>query len=338
MTKRVAINGFGRTGRQALKAIWHQHKHELEVAAIGLEHIEDVPAAAHLLRFDSNYGRFSAPVSLSDCELTVGDWKIPLVTADDPSQLPWADHGIDIVIEASGAYTEGRAAEGHLAAGARKVVITDASDDADFTMIFGVNDAEYDPVEHHLLAADTETTNALAVVLEALVGRFEIRNAVVAAVRAYSNTQKLIDATDPDLRRARSAPTSIVPTESRPTTAVGLFVPEMAGRISGYAVRVPVPVVSILELTMQLGEETTADELNGVLREAAAGPLSAVLAVSDEELVSSDYRRDTHSAVIDAPSTMTNGPMVKLSAWYDNEWGYSSRVADVASVIASRSQ
>jgi glyceraldehyde 3-phosphate dehydrogenase len=337
MSTRVAINGFGRTGRQALKTIWHQHRDSLSIAAIGLEDIKDVPAAAHLLRFDSNYGRFEAPVSVADCELSVGDWQIPLVAADSLAELPWDDLGIDIVIEASGAYTSGRKAAGHLEAGARKVVITSASDGADFTMIYGVNEDEYDAATHDIICVDTETTNALAVVLRALLGGHSIKNAVVSAVRAYSNTQKLIDATDSDLRRARSAPTSIVPTRSRATTAVSDFVPEMAGRISGYAVRVPVPVVSILELTLQLAEEASAEAINDVLRDAAAGPLGSVLAVSEEELVSSDFRRSTFSAVVDAPLTMTNGPLAKVSAWYDNEWGYSSRVGDVANVIATRS-
>ncbi|MFN2116027.1 MAG: type I glyceraldehyde-3-phosphate dehydrogenase [Anaerolineae bacterium] len=336
MTKRVAINGFGRTGRQALKTIWYQHRDTLQIAAIGLEDMEDVPAAAHLLKHDSNYGRFDAPVSVADSELSVGDWRIPLVAAERLEDLPWADLGIDIVLEASGAFMGGRSAAGHIEAGARKVVITAESDTADFTMIYGVNEDEYDPRKHHVVSADTETTNALAVVLRAMLSGYEIENAVVSAVRAYTNTQKLIDSTDSDLRRARSAPTSIVPTRSRATTAVADVVPEVAGRIRGYAVRVPVPVVSILELTLQLSSEATADAINEVIREAAAGPLGRVLAVSEDELVSTDFRRSEYSAVLDAPSTMTNGRLAKLSAWYDNEWGYSSRVGDVADVIAER--
>jgi len=335
MTTRVAIHGFGRTGRQALKVIWRHHRPALEVAAIGLQRLDEAPAAAHLLRHDSTYGRFDETVVVVDGRLRIGDATVPLVSADTPAGLPWRALGIDVVIEATGAYTAAADARGHLEAGARKVIITAASEHADLTVLYGVNEAAYDPGRHHVLATDTETTNALAVVLSALVGSVPVERALVTAVRAYTNAQKLLDTTDVDLRRARAAPVSIVPTTSRAATAVGLFLPAMAGRLDGTSMRVPVPVVSILELTLRLGEAVAADRINEALRAAAAGPAGHVLAVSDKPLVSSDYRGSRFSAVVDAPLTMTIGPLAKLSAWYDNEWGYSNRVADVAAMVGA---
>jgi glyceraldehyde 3-phosphate dehydrogenase len=335
MTARVAIHGFGRTGRQAFKAIWQHHRHELEVAAIGLTELKNAAAAAHLLTHDSNYGRFDVPTRVVDGQLHVGPESIPIVAAPEPAELPWGRLGVDIVIDATGVNEERERAAGHLAAGARKVIVTAPSEDADFTLIYGVNEGRYDPRRHDVISAGSDTTNALAPMLVALDG-FEIRSAFVTAVRAYTNAQKLIDAADPDLRRARSAPTSIVPTTTRSAATIGRVLPEMAGRISGYAVCVPVATVSILELTAQLAAAVPAAELNDAFRQAAEGRLGQVLATSDEQLVSTDYRGSRFSAVVDLPLTMTIGPLAKISAWYDNEWGYSCRLADVAAVLADR--
>ncbi len=340
MSARVAIHGFGRTGRQAFKAIWRHHwganghPGALEVAAIGVENPDVAAAAAHLLKHDSNYGKFAPAVSVVDQSLRVGEAEIPLVSASELGGLPWARLGIDIVIEATGRYATGRAAMGHLEAGANKVIISAPSEDADFTLIYGVNQGAYDPARHHLVSAGSDTTNALAPLLQALRDAFEIKHAFMTAVHAYTNEQKLIDMTDTDLRRARSAPTSIVPTTTRADKAIGQVFPDMAGRLRGYAVRVPVATVSILQLTSHLAAPATPDEINAAFHRAAAGPLGDVLAVSDAPLVSSDFRGDAHSAIVDAPSTLTIGPLAKVSAWYDNEWGYSCRVADVAAHIA----
>jgi len=334
MTARVAIHGFGRIGRQVLKAMWRQHQGDLEIAAVGLYGMEDAPAAAHLLKYDSNYGLFEPPVSVVDDHLVIGDLRVPLVAADALSELPWGDLGIDIVLEATGAYADGRVSEGHLAAGARKVLITSNCDDADLTVIYGVNEDAFDAARHDIVATDTETTNAIAVVMTPIVAAFDVQGVLVSAVRAYSNEQKLLDTTDVDLRRSRAAPRSIVPTTAHWPDSIGRFLPALHGKIDGFAVRVPVSVVSMVEITMHLAEATTAAEINARLAEAAGGPLGRVLAVSDEPLVSSDYRGCPHSAVVDLPLTITNGPMAKVAAWYDNEWGYSSRVADVAKVIA----
>jgi glyceraldehyde 3-phosphate dehydrogenase len=336
MSARVAIHGFGRTGRQAFKAIWKHHRGTLDVAAIGIENHDAAAAAAHLLKYDSNYGKFGPAVSIVGQNLRVGDTEIPLVTASELAGLPWAGLGIDIVIEATGRHASDRLAMGHLEAGAGKVIISAPSEDADFMMIFGVNQGDYDPARHHLVSAGSDTTNALAPLVQVLRDTFEVKNAFLTAVHAYTNEQKLIDQTDTDLRRARSAPTSIVPTTTRADKAIGQVFPDMDGRLRGYAVRVPVSTVSILQLTCHFGAPATADEINAAFRRAAAGPLGAVLAVSDAPLVSSDFRGNPHSAILDAPSTLTIGSLAKVSAWYDNEWGYSCRVADVAAYIAEQ--
>ncbi len=334
--RRVAIHGFGRTGRQAFKAIWHYYPDLLELAAVGVKEPEDAPAAAHLLKFDSNYGRFSPDVQVTDGELHVGDSRLPIITAPSTSEAPWERLGVDIVIDATGAHVSGDLSRGHLEAGARKVVVTAPSDDADFTLIYGVNDSEYDPNEHHVVSTGSDTANALAVVCRALTQSFDVRGAIMTSVRAYTSTQKLLDRSDDDLRRSRAAPQSIVPTGTTAAEAVVAVCPEVAGRLNGYAVRVPVPTVSILELTAHFAEPVSAEEVVGAFHKAAEGPLGKVLAVSEQPLVSRDFVGNRHSAVVDAPSTLTIGPLAKLAAWYDNEWGYSCRVADAAALLATK--
>lgn len=335
MSARVAIHGFGRTGRQAFKAIWKHYREQLDVVAIGLERLDEAPSAAHLLKYDSNYGRFGPRVAIEGGDLVVGDHAIPLVSGSLPG-LPWAALGVDIVIEASGAYTAARSAAGHLEAGANKVLITAPSEDADYTLIYGVNEEAYEPARHDIVSAGSDTTNALAPVVQALRSAFSVKGALMTAVHAYTNEQQLIDSTDVDLRRARSAPTSIVPTTTRAAKAIGQVFPDMAERLSGFAVRVPVPTVSILQLTAHLATEESVESINTAFRRAAEVSLGGVLAVSDAPLVSSDFRGNRASAIIDLPSTLTNGPLAKVAAWYDNEWGYSCRVADVAAHIAAR--
>ncbi|MEO8082753.1 MAG: glyceraldehyde 3-phosphate dehydrogenase NAD-binding domain-containing protein [Ardenticatenales bacterium] len=333
---RVAIHGFGRTGRQAFKAIWERHRDQLEVAAIGLANPGDAAAAAHLLQYDSNYGRFGPLVRVHDNALHVDDTHIPFVTAAHLADLPWRAHGIDIVIEATGQYEHGDEARGHIEAGARHVVVTAPSDRADCTVIYGVNEGDFDPARHAIVSSGSDTTNALAPVLMVLEESFALKNAMLTAVRAYTNAQKLVDSTDHDLRRARSAPTSIVPTTTRAAKAVAQVLPAVAGKVSGYAVRVPVPTVSFLEVTAQFEAPVSVDAINDAFRAAASGPLGRVLAVSDLPLVSTDFRGNPNSAIIDAPFTMGIGPLAKISAWYDNEYGYSNRVADVVAYIGDR--
>ncbi len=331
---RLAIHGFGRTGRQAFRAIWTRHRDCLDLAAVGVRDREEVAAAAHLLQYDSNYGRFPGEVRANRDSLTVDGVPIRVVASPSLDGLPWAELGIDIVIEATGAYTRRAQAAGHLARGAAKVIIAAESPDADLTIVYGLNEAAYDPRRHDVVATESGPGNALALVVKVLDEHFGIENAVMTAVRAYTNQQKLLDSTDRDLRRARAAPVSIVPASSRAADGVSALLPQVAGRLTGYALHVPVATVSILELTAQLRSPQAAAAVNDAFREAAACPLGRVLAVSDQPLVSSDFIGDRHSAVVDASLTVAVGPLVKVGAWFDNEWGYSNRVAEVAVWLA----
>ena len=333
--KKVAIHGFGRIGRQVLKAIEAHHADSLEVAAIGLADLATAQSVAHLLKYDSNYGPYIGNIRVEDQHLIFNESRIPLVSADSPADLPWSELGIDVAIDATGEHVRDGLAAGHLSAGAKRVLLAAPSDDADFTMIFGVNEGDYSPADHRIVSAGSDTTNALAPVARVLEDAFGLKDALMTTVHAYTNEQKLLDSPDIDLRRARSAPTSIVPTSTRADKAIGQVYPDMAGRISGYAVRVPVPAVSILQLTAHLDRPATKDTINQAFSIAADGPFGSVLDYSDEPLVSTDYRGCCYSAVIDSLATVVNGPLVKVSAWYDNEHGYACRVADVAKVLTA---
>lgn len=331
---RVAIHGFGRVGRQIFKAFWDLAPAGMEVAAIGLSRPEDAPAGAHLLKYDSNYGQWKPRVLHRDGGLEVDGRRFPLVAADQLSALPWSAMGIDLVIDASGDNLKAQRAAGHLEAGASRVLLAAPSDDADLTIIYGVNEDAYDPARHRLVSTGSDTTNALAPVVRVLQDAFGLRNAMMTAVHAYTNEQKLIDAPDTDLRRARSAPTSIVPTTTRAAQAIGQVYPDLAGRLGGYAVRVPVSAVSILQVTAHLDAAQTPAAVNEAFRAAAAGPMGRVMAVSDAPLVSTDFRGCRQSAVIDLPTTIAIGPLVKVAAWYDNVTGYAARVVDTAAHVA----
>jgi glyceraldehyde 3-phosphate dehydrogenase len=331
---RVAIHGFGRVGRQIFKAFWDLAPAGLEVAAIGLSRPEDAPAAAHLLKYDSNYGQWKPRVRHAGGALEVDGRRYSLVTADSLAGLPWAAMGVDLVIDASGDNLLAQRAAGHLEAGARRVLLAAPSDDADLTVIYGVNEGAFDPARHRLISTGSDTTNALAPVVRVLEDAFGVENAMMTAIHAYTNEQKLIDAPDVDLRRARSAPTSIVPTTTRAATAIAQVYPEMTGRLGGYAVRVPVAAVSILQVTAHLRDPQTPAAVNEAFRAAAAGPLGRVMTVSDAPLVSTDFRGCRHSAVIDLPTTIAIGPLVKVAAWYDNVTGYAARVVDTAAHVA----
>lgn len=331
---RVAIHGFGRIGRQTFKNLLEGYADRIEVVAISLEQASDARSAAHLLKYDSTYGNDTADISLDGDRLRVNGYAIPLVTASSTAELPWAALRVDVVIDASGAFGDAEGARGHLQAGAKRVVVAAPCDGADFTMIYGVNHADFDPATHHIVSTSSDTTNCLAPLVRVLEDAFGIESALMTAVHAYTNEQKLIDAPDENLRRARSAPTSIVPTTTRADKAIGQVYPDLAGRVSGYAVRVPVPSVSILQVTAHLRAEPSVADVNAAFREAAASRFGEVLAVVEEPLVSSDFRGCRSSAVLDALTTLVNGPLVKVAAWYDNEAGYAWRVADVTATVA----
>jgi len=330
---RVALYGLCAVGRRVLRAWLERDGEGIELAAIGLCPGDDPRVLAHLLAHDSHHGALREAVSVEGDRLIIGARSIPLVRADAPAGLPWGKLGIDLVIVATDAERgEVRAAD-HLEAGADKVLLTVPSELADITLICGVNQADYRPGEHDVVAIGSDTTHALAPLVVALMERLPIEDAMVTAVHAYTGAQKLVDEADSDLRRARAAATSIVPTSTRAPEVISRALPALAGHLCGYGVRVPVPTVSIIELTLHFAREVSAEEINDVLRSAAEGDLEGWLAVSEEELVSSDYIGCRSCAVVDAPLTLTIGPLAKVSAWYDNEMGHAHRVVDAAAGI-----
>jgi len=327
----VAINGFGRIGRMVCRRLLTHP--DLEVAAINASY--DARTLAHLLKYDTVHGRLEAQVVPGDGEILVDGHPIRLMAQRDAALLPWRKLGIDIVIEATGKYKERDRAALHLQAGARKVIITTATKDPDVTVVMGVNPEAYCPDQHHVIAAASCTTNCLAPVAKVLHETFGIESGLMTTVHAYTNDQNMLDNPHRDLRRARSATASIIPTTTGAARAVAQVLPDLKGRLNGFAMRVPTPDVSVVDLVARLACPATRAEINQALRDAAAGPLRGIMAYTEEELVSADFVGDDHSAIVDGSLTMV-GPdnMAKVVAWYDNEWGYSCRVVDLAALVA----
>ena len=334
MGVRVGINGFGRIGRNVLRAA-RERSPELDIVAIN--DITTPDMLAHLLKYDSVLGRFPGTVAADTDSITV-DGKVMKVLAErDPQRLPWGDLGVDIVVESTGLFSDALRARGHIDAGARKVVITAPAKNEDITICMGVNDSLYNPAEHHVISNASCTTNCLAPVAKVLSDSFGIDTGFMTTVHAYTKDQVILDAPHEDKRRARAAGLSIIPTTTGAAKAVALVLPELKGKFHGISLRVPVPDVSLIDLTATLGKGVTVDDINGAMREAASGKLEGILAVSEDQLVSMDFLHDPHSSIFDAPSTMVLGDhTVKVLAWYDNEWGYSCRVVDVVNLIVSR--
>ncbi|MFO7173896.1 MAG: type I glyceraldehyde-3-phosphate dehydrogenase [Bacillota bacterium] len=332
MKLRIGINGFGRIGRMVCRqAVEHP---DLEVVAINASYPAET--LAHLLRYDTVHGRFDLPVSAEADALVVGGHRIRLVSDRTPANLPWRDLGVDLVVEATGKFRGGEGARGHLVAGARKVIITaPAKGEVDATLVYGVNHEAYDPERHHLISAASCTTTALAPLAKVLHREFGILGGLMTTVHAYTNDQNLVDNPHKDLRRARAATLSIIPTTTGAAQAVGLVLPELQGKLTGFALRVPTPDVSVVDLTVRLARPATTAEVNAVLRAAAEGEMRGIIGYSEEPLVSSDYIGDSRSCIVDGLSTLA-GPegLVKVVAWYDNEWGYSARVVDLCAHIA----
>jgi glyceraldehyde 3-phosphate dehydrogenase len=332
MPTRIAINGFGRIGRAVLRAA-HERKADLEIVAVN--DVVDAPTLAHLLARDSVYGRFPAAVAGRDGTLTVAARDIAALNGRDPGELPWADLGVDVVIEATGRFRTRADAQRHLDAGARKVILSapiKGSEPADANVVLGVNfDEAYDAERHHIVTNASCTTNCLAPVAKVLHETVGIRHGLMTTIHAYTSDQQLLDAPHKDLRRARAAAVNLVPTSTGAAKALGLVIPELAGRLNGFAVRVPVPTGSLVDLTIEAERATTAEEVNAAFAtQAAVAPLAGILAYSDEPLVSSDIVGDPHSAVFDAPLTsVIDGTQVKVVAWYDNEWGYANRLVEL---------
>ena len=340
MAVRVGINGFGRIGRQVLKAILQYYPNDLHVVAIN--DLFPPETNAHLFKYDSNYGVYPGQVAVQDGDLVIDGRRIRVFAERDPRNLPWKDLGVDIVIEATGVFRDAAAdpgARSHLThGGAKKVIITAPAKNEDITVVLGVNFHMYDPARHHVISNASCTTNCLAPVTKVLHERVGIVRALMPTVHAYTNDQRILDLAHPrDLRRARAAAINMIPTTTGAAKAIGLVMPELKGRIDGMAVRVPTSTVSIVDLVAQVEKPATVDAVNAAFKEAAEGELKGILGYSEEPLVSSDYKGDPRSAIVDAALTrVTDRYLVKVLAWYDNEWGYSCRVADLAARLAER--
>lgn len=335
MTIRVAINGFGRIGRLCLRSILARHKDLLSVVAVN--DMADLETNAHLFQYDSAYGTFSGLVEIGEGVLTVDGWKIRVLNQKDPSRLPWKKLEVDIVIESTGIFTDGIQVRSHLEAGAKKVIITAPAKNEDITVVLGVNDSTYDPRKHNIVSNASCTTNCLAPVAKVLHENFGVSTGLMTTTHSYTNDQPILDLMHKDLRRARAAAMNIVPTTTGAAVAIGLVIPELRGKLHGISLRVPTASVSVVDLVVDLKKSTSAEEINAAIKKAAEGRLKGILAYCDKPLVSSDFRGHPASAIFDAMSTVVlEGKMAKVLAWYDNEWGYSCRVADLAAFMAKR--
>lgn len=335
MSVRIAINGFGRIGRNVLRSALQGRGEDLDVVAIN--DLTDAPTLAHLFEFDSVHGKYPGTVSVDGSAIVVDDERFDVLSERDPAKLPWAELEVDIVIESTGFFRKRQEAAKHLEAGARKVVISAPATNPDVTLLMGVNDDKYDPDAHDIISNASCTTNCIAPVVKVLLDEFGFERGLMTTVHSYTNDQVILDGPHKDLHRARAAAMSIIPTTTGAAKATALVVPEVEGKLDGMAMRVPTPDVSIVDLVAELGRDTTEDEVNDAFRAAAAGPLNGILSVEDRPLVSVDYVGNPYSSIVDTGLTaVMNGSMVKVIAWYDNEWGYSSRCVDLANLVGSK--
>ncbi len=333
MTTRVAINGFGRIGRNLLRSAI---KEGVDLEFVAVNDLTDTDMLALLLEYDSVHGRFDGTVDTDGDDLVVNDTRIKVLSERDPAALPWKDLGVDVVVESTGFFTQRDAAAKHLEAGAKKVLISAPAKQEDVTIVLGANEGDYDPEQHDVISMASCTTNSVVPMTKVLHDAFGIEQGLMTTIHAYTGDQNIHDAPHKDPRRARAAAVSIVPTTTGAAQAASLALPEMEGRLSGMALRVPIPDGSITDLTLVLGKEVTKDEVNAAVKEAAEGPLSGILEYSEAPLVSIDIVGNPHSCIFDAPSTLAMGRLVKVLGWYDNEWGYSTRLAEAAVYIGER--
>ena len=328
---RVGINGFGRIGRNFLRA---QLKRGGEFEIVAANDIGDTRTMAHLLKHDSVLGALDLPVEPGDGFIRVGDQKIELSAERDPAQLPWGDLGVEVAIESTGLFTSRDAAQKHLDAGAKKVVISAPATDPDFTVVLGVNDREYDPEQHAIISNASCTTNCVAPLAKILHDAYTIERGFMTTIHAYTNDQQVLDLPHKDLRRARAAAINLIPTSTGAARAIGVVIPDLKGKVDGMSMRAPVPTGSIVDLVVQVGQETTVEEVNELFRgKADTGDLEGILLYSDEPLVSTDIVHSSYSSIFDSDLTMVNGNLVKVFGWYDNEWGYSCRLVDLVARI-----
>jgi glyceraldehyde 3-phosphate dehydrogenase len=335
MPTRIGINGFGRIGRLALRGMLERHKKELAVVAVN--DVADLQTNAHLFRYDSTYGIFPGKIETGEGVLKIDGQDIKVVNEKDPAKLPWKALGVDIVIESTGVFTDGTKVRAHLNAGAKKAIITAPATNEDITLVLGVNDSAYDPRKHQIVSNASCTTNCLAPVAKVLHDSFGIERGLMTTTHAYTNDQRTLDLVHSDLRRARAAAMNIIPTTTGAAKAIGLVMPELKGKLHGLSLRVPTSTVSIVDLVADLSKSASVEAVNDALKAAAAGPLKDILEYCNEPLVSSDFRGNPASSIVDAPSTVVmEGKMVKVLSWYDNEWGYSCRVGDLAAFMAEK--
>jgi glyceraldehyde 3-phosphate dehydrogenase len=335
MAVRIGINGFGRIGRLVFRAGWNRPG--LEFVAVN-----DLPVGAatlaHLLKYDSNFGIFPEEVRADGDDLVVGGKRLKVLSVKAPQDLPWKDLGVEVVVESTGVFTDRQNAEGHLKAGARKVIITAPAKNEDLTVVLGVNEWMYDPTRHHVISNASCTTNCLAPMVKVLHDTLKVVRGLMTTIHAYTNDQRILDLPHKDLRRARAAALSMVPTSTGAAKAIGLVLPELKGKLDGLAIRVPTSTVSIVDLTCEVSRPTSVEEVNEAFRKAAQGPLGKYLEYSEAPLVSRDFVGNAKSCIFDAPLTkVTDGVVVKVFGWYDNEWGYSNRVVDLIEFVAKQS-
>ena len=330
---KVGINGFGRIGREVFRVAFTNP----EVEIVAVNDLTDAETLAHLLKYDSVHGTFPHEVTVDGDYIVVDGKKVKVLAQTDPAKLPWGELGVEIVVESTGRFTEGPKAAAHIEAGAKKVIISAPAKQEDITIVMGVNEDKYDPAKHNIISNASCTTNCLAPFTKVLMEKFGIESGLMTTVHSYTNDQRILDLPHKDLRRARAAACSIIPTTTGAAKAVALVLPELKGKLNGFAMRVPTPNVSITDLTVLLQKDTTAEEINAALKEAAEGKLKGILGYNELPLVSRDYNGCPLSSIVDGLSTMMVGPrMAKVVSWYDNEWGYSNRVVDLACYIAAK--
>jgi glyceraldehyde 3-phosphate dehydrogenase len=334
VTIRVGVNGFGRIGRNFYRAVAASQGSNLEIVAVN--DLTDTKTLAHLLKYDTTLGTLSSEIRSGEGSITVDGKEIKVLSQRDPAALPWGDLGVDIVIESTGHFTDAEKAKAHIAGGAKKVIISAPAKNEDATFVLGVNDGDYDPAKHNVISNASCTTNCVAPLAKVLQDAFGITKGFMTTIHAYTNDQVTLDFPHKDLRRARAAAVNIIPTTTGAAKAVALVMPELKGRLDGYSLRVPVPVGSITDLVVELERDVTKDDVNAAYKAAAEGQLKGYLAYSEDPIVSSDIVGSPASCIFDSPLTMANGNQVKVFGWYDNEWGYSNRLADLTSLVAAR--
>ena len=330
MTVRVGINGFGRIGRNYFRALLASGA---DVEVVGVNDLTDNKTLAHLLKYDSILGRLGKDVAYTEDSISVGGKSFKALAERDPGALPWGDLGADVVIESTGHFTDADKAKAHIAAGAKKVIISAPAKNEDFTVVMGINDGDYDPAKHNIISNASCTTNCLAPMAKVLLEEFGIVKGLMTTIHAYTNDQVILDFPHKDLRRARAAATNIIPTTTGAARAIALVIPELRGKLDGFAMRVPVPTGSATDLTVELGRETTKDEVNAAFKKAAEGSLKGYLEYTEDPIVSSDIVTSPASCTFDAGLTTVQGNQAKIVGWYDNEWGYSNRLVDLTTVV-----